>query len=938
MFAAKLALLFEEVPAGVDPDDADDRLVLFAEQLGLDDSTSGSVRAAMYEAVAAQVVHEKPPQVWATAQRLLAMGLERPTVLANLVMAFESHALAALRDHQAVDLGAYVESLDRLPLPPVGEVEAVMVGLTREHQPIDVNELEALALAKLGLRPGEEPDQLLLDQVSDYLMDPDGPLALLVGDRVVEPASLTAGIVLTHRLNASERSIDVLTVALDLVGFARHDGPLRTVAGEELESFSAEDGDVAWAGSDGWLERFEAGVLLAVRVDGGVARLEVLEQEPPLTDALVAALRAVYDEEWLGAEMPVHAEDLLLGLLAGDRHWFDTPQPPLGAICAAAGLEARGAFLGHGEEVWESGRHAAQMMRVMERLEEHDDRLAALRAIEAVEEETAEPVVLREVLRSLGDPRVLDVVADDLLGFDDDQELVAALSAFAERAVAVASRPAEVAVARWLLALVAERRGEPLVGEAHLHLAVEADQSFFPAVDRLAWYRSDRGDAAGAARLWRRLGLASDLNQDLRVIEPFALSSGPKLGRNDPCWCGSGRKYKACHLGQATIAPLPERVGWLCRKAGAYLERRGGRPSVDVFDLAAARAGDGADDEAMARAFHDPIVIDIALHELGWFERFLAERGALLPDDEALLASAWALVDRTVYEIVEATPGSRVEVVDLRIGDRLEVRERTFSREAHAGTLICGRAVPDGETHQFIGGIFSVAPGTESELLDLLDEGDAWELVEYVASLERPPVLTTREGEPVLTCTATVELRDPEAARSVLDRLYRYDEADTWVEVHDLAGADNVIRATLRLDGNRLTIETMSEVRLERVLDAVRTNLPAATVIADRREPLVISDAASADRDSVAGALPMDDPGVRAAVEQWRDEHELAWCDESIPALAGLTPRQAADDPTRRENLERLLASFEALDRRMGNDEAVAMRPARLRQLLGLED
>jgi len=23
-----------------------------------------------------------------------------------------------------------------------------------------------------------------------------------------------------------------------------------------------------------------------------------------------------------------------------------------------------------------------------------------------------------------------------------------------------------------------------------------------------------------------------------------------KLGRNDPCWCGSGKKYKNCHLKQ----------------------------------------------------------------------------------------------------------------------------------------------------------------------------------------------------------------------------------------------------------------------------------------------------------------------------------------------------------------------------------------------------
>ena len=24
----------------------------------------------------------------------------------------------------------------------------------------------------------------------------------------------------------------------------------------------------------------------------------------------------------------------------------------------------------------------------------------------------------------------------------------------------------------------------------------------------------------------------------------------PKIGRNDPCWCGSGKKYKKCHLGR----------------------------------------------------------------------------------------------------------------------------------------------------------------------------------------------------------------------------------------------------------------------------------------------------------------------------------------------------------------------------------------------------
>ena len=28
---------------------------------------------------------------------------------------------------------------------------------------------------------------------------------------------------------------------------------------------------------------------------------------------------------------------------------------------------------------------------------------------------------------------------------------------------------------------------------------------------------------------------------------PGLTPSGAKIGRNDPCWCGSGQKYKKCH-------------------------------------------------------------------------------------------------------------------------------------------------------------------------------------------------------------------------------------------------------------------------------------------------------------------------------------------------------------------------------------------------------
>lgn len=66
-----------------------------------------------------------------------------------------------------------------------------------------------------------------------------------------------------------------------------------------------------------------------------------------------------------------------------------------------------------------------------------------------------------------------------------------------------------------------------------------------------------------------------------------------------------------------------------------------------------------------------------------------------------------------------------------------------------------------------------------------------------------------------------------------------------------------------------------------------------------------------------------------AAMEEFMRDYETRWLDESIPALNGLTPRQAADDPTRRGDLIKLLDSFPATERGMNAD--------RLRAALGLD-
>jgi preprotein translocase subunit SecA len=56
------------------------------------------------------------------------------------------------------------------------------------------------------------------------------------------------------------------------------------------------------------------------------------------------------------------------------------------------------------------------------------------------------------------------------------------------------------------------------------------------------------GTAAGAVGAATATATATATTTSGGNGEPSRpVQRGPKLGRNDPCWCGSGKKYKRCH-------------------------------------------------------------------------------------------------------------------------------------------------------------------------------------------------------------------------------------------------------------------------------------------------------------------------------------------------------------------------------------------------------
>ncbi|PRC47226.1 hypothetical protein C6A85_86030, partial [Mycobacterium sp. ITM-2017-0098] len=237
-------------------------------------------------------------------------------------------------------------------------------------------------------------------------------------------------------------------------------------------------------------------------------------------------------------------------------------------------------------------------------------------------------------------PHLAEVLVAETVGRNPDG--AATLGFFAETLEPQVPRRARVAF-RWLRSVALERIGDIEAAERALLAAETMDTDWPLPLYDLARIASDRGDVERGLALLSRAGAAPD-DPLLAVLRSHRAEARPDVGRNEPCWCGSGRKYKKCHLGKEQLS-LPERVGWLYAKAAQHALISGWRGLVAELNYERHRHHDAPDEMI------DPVVVDAALFEGDAFVDFLAIRGPLLPDDERSLAEQWLLIDRSLFEI-----------------------------------------------------------------------------------------------------------------------------------------------------------------------------------------------------------------------------------------------------------------------------------------------
>ncbi|MGA0587807.1 SEC-C metal-binding domain-containing protein [Dyella sp. KRB-257] len=315
-------------------------------------------------------------------------------------------------------------------------------------------------------------------------------------------------------------------------------------------------------------------------------------------------------------------------------------------------------------------------------------------------------------------------------------------------------------------------------------------------------------------------------NLGLRRAAPLQDNALMKISRNDPCPCGSGRKYKHCCLARQTPAASSEELAWQrIRREMEGLPERMLRFVAQVY-------GPGAFDEAWwefmlwnddEQAFdgdtpHAPVflpwmlhgwspnpddtdVADTALHEVAPTQAYLQRKGHQL--SPALRDYLQSCLDRpfSFYEVERVEPGRSMTLRDLLTGERHDVYERAASQSlslhevvyAHLASAsgvtlieaICAVALPPGDKVPVItlrermhsNDIGLVDPDNPTERLRMWDI----ELRELYLSLSERylypslPELVTSDGEVLEFHTLVYDI---DSAQAAFDALVHLDPAD----------------------------------------------------------------------------------------------------------------------------------------------------------------
>jgi hypothetical protein len=325
-----------------------------------------------------------------------------------------------------------------------------------------------------------------------------------------------------------------------------------------------------------------------------------------------------------------------------------------------------------------------------------------------------------------------------------------------------------------------------------------------------------------------------------------------------------------------------------------------------------------------------------------------------------------------LYRVTDVRPGEGLTLVD-ELDAQAEphaVRERSGSLSARPGMLMGARIMQVGDAtdghRELSGAIYPFGKLRDTQVLAQVRQalagaaalklhaentGDlaeieiarAW-MAQWFEPAPLPQIRDAATGDAMLLVTDHYRVRDAVALAVALAAQpdVSGDAQQSWHR--ETRGGDGQLRSLVAINPGREADRIEVFYRTQRLADEGRAWFEALAGSAVQHLTREITDPAGSlarahnDRDAetpVAAASPASglSPEVLAqALEQVIHRHYAHWCDETIPALGGLTPRQAITTSTGLERVKGLLREYEDGERRQC---AAQGRPAVSYQFLG---
>ena len=463
--------------------------------------------------------------------------------------------------------------------------------------------------------------------------------------------------------------------------------------------------------------------------------------------------------------------------------------------------------------------------------------------------------------------------------------------------------------------------------------------------------------------------------------EAVDLAPPPPPGRNDPCWCGSGKKYKKCHLEADEKAErtkfdkagepgsdrreMPVQAELMSRViesiSGWHSKSDFRRARMMYFD----EAGQVEADQDQIDAFlqwlaHD--FRDAATHQTP-IEHFLKTRGSSRTRAERERLESLRDARFGLYEVERVAPGSGIDLHDVFAGDRIFVHDVNSSRSMHRWDCLLARTQFYEGRWIFAGNGTLVPRNLLASLQEIVErEGSAAKqspaefvranshrlhrLVHelYDSHLDNIRVVNN-EGEEVSLGKAEYEIADESALLAKLRGVEELEEFEpegsakprfVWIQP---MGKDRRPLGDLEIADGRLVLEAMSRTRLETLRGLVEFH--AGRLIRHQGDHYTSVDEIKhrvRRGETAPEPPPIPSAATREAIERMLGEHYTRWLDESLPALGGKTPRRAIRTRAGRQAVIDLLRLMENGEQRGGDSGQPAYDFNIIRRELGIPE